>query len=444
MNREITNIEINKLKYTIKNFGNDYTSSIQFENKNSPNPTDIFIIGNGIQGDIAGIKRLINKKNDWVYSSRDHTDIIDNYDKLGLSVMDFINYDRLGENLYNNNEVLANAVYDVLYDNNIETKFKTVKTLNLTSYGKHTQLRTKNLNIDYSEGFNDAFNLNKSPVVMAGGIYSNIDAFDEFGRELVQNGQDVWLIEITGGPDSEDNTSYTYQDLENYFIPSLLAGVQYYSGKDKLNYVGHSNGCRSALTSLSKHYRGVDNVGYVLEYGEWVLMDLVANPVDKFFGIACPTTLNDLSGTSEVQREKDDLGEYESVTAINNLRNNTNIFRYQFASELNKLANVEFFLTNYKISLNLQEFYNDLSIDESSSFSGNQNAANEFNFFAGTGKYPWYYFLNHYGGDGTVPLQDINLLNNNFQNSQMYEFDENHGDILNNNNMKNLIIGGLN
>ena len=162
-----------------------------------------------------------------------------------------------------------------------------------------------------------------------------------------------WLIEITGGLDSENKTPYTYSDLEDYFVLSLLAGVQYYSGSDKLNYVGHSNGCRSALTSLSKHYAGKNGAGYVFENGEWKLVDLVANPVDKFFGIACPTTLNDETSSSDKLR-KFENGNFRGNVAINTLENYSNIYQEQFVELVTKIPGAGSEVL--KISLNLQDF----------------------------------------------------------------------------------------
>jgi len=96
--------------------------------------------------------------------------IIDNYDKLGLQVNDLISKDRLGNHIQSNDEVLKRAVEDILYDNNIEVAIKPVKTLTSTSYGRQTELRIKNLNSDFSKAYKDAFSINDTPVVMAGGI----------------------------------------------------------------------------------------------------------------------------------------------------------------------------------------------------------------------------------------------------------------------------------
>ncbi|USN44801.1 MAG: hypothetical protein H6500_03080 [Candidatus Woesearchaeota archaeon] len=398
----------------------------------------ILVYGFNIQGTVAAVKRLINAQtlyldmNSYLDAGADvkslHSDILDNDDKLGLQVMDLLSQERLGSHLQANDEVLRRAVQDVYYDNNVEVAILPVKTLSSTSYGEETQLRTKNLNIDYSTKYKDVFSLYDTPVVMAGGIYSNLDVFADFGGELVEDGHDVWLIEITGGPDEEDNTPYTYEDLEDYYVPALLAGVQHYSGSDTVNYVGHSNGCRSALTSLSKHYSGEDDIGYAFNYstGTWDSIDLKANPVDKFFGIACPTTLNDLSGSSEQQREiNEETRMKKGDEAILKLQNDNevNIDREKYVGQLNLLGYI-FARTKDKISLNLQDFYNDLAIDELSSFNGDQNVAQEYFFYGGT---KGYFGLTDYGGDGVVPKSDLILLNGTFSNSRLYFYPKNHG-----------------
>ena len=253
----------------------------------------------------------------------------------------------------------------------------------------------------------------------------------------------MWLIEITGGPDEELNTPYTYEDLEDYYYPVLISGVQTYSGKDNINYVGHSNGCRVALTSLSKYYNGKTNSGYYFDYntGQWMMMNLTANPVDKFFGIACPTTLNELEWSSEKMRKIEGNGLSAGRNAINELRNigDTNINQKDFLIKIDAWAILKE-KSESEISLNLQEFYLNLSLDKSSSFICNQNIANNYIFFAGTDNY---YTFNNYGGDGVVPKQDLDLLNSSLLNSKLYYIYQDHSDIVYDSKVKTIIGGEL-
>ena len=144
--------------------------------------------------------------------------IIDNYDKSGLQVNDLLSKDRLGNHIEKNDEVLRKAVENIYYDNNLEVAIKPVKILSNTSYGKQTQLRTKNLNSDFSKKYKDAIGISNTPVVMAGGIYSNLNSYEDFGLELVEEGHDVGFVKFM------DNSTYeiiksgaSVHINENYF-----------------------------------------------------------------------------------------------------------------------------------------------------------------------------------------------------------------------------------
>lgn len=300
-------------------------------------------------------------------------------------------------------------------------------------YDKNTLGKTK---------FKEVLGVSKTPVVMVGGIYSDITAFEDFGLDLIEEGFDVWLIEITGGPYSENNVPYTYQDLEDYYVPALLGGVQYYSGETQVNYIGHSNGCRSALTSLSKYYQGLNDIGYAFDYatGNWISVDLGSYPVDKFFGIACPTTLNEETSVSYYQRKITLSNNYLGDWAIEKLsnENKVNIYQDEYVSLVSPFSGSK----DNKISLNLQDFYNDLAIDKTSSFNGNQSVANKYLFFAGTDEIfiPIPHFnWNNNNDDGVVPIKDLELLNNSFLNSELYFINKNHRNIIFDNTLNNII-----
>lgn len=113
--------------------------------------------------------------------------------------------------------------------------------------------------------------------------------------EIFTINQDVWLIEMVGGPytDEDCGTScpnYTFADLTGYYWPALIAGVQEYSGKNQVDYVGFSNGCRVGISSLDSHSSGGNNVGYYFDYqtGQYLYSDLSSNPVNTFVAMACP------------------------------------------------------------------------------------------------------------------------------------------------------------
>ena len=87
---------------------------------------------------------------------------------------------------------------------------------------------------------------------------------------LSNEGYEVYLAELTGGPESE-LVEYTYDDLVNYYLPSLVSGVLEYSGSKKIDYFGNSNGCRVGLQMLNTFSDGKANSGYVFNYetGGW-------------------------------------------------------------------------------------------------------------------------------------------------------------------------------
>ncbi|MEK6943718.1 MAG: hypothetical protein AABX00_06665 [Nanoarchaeota archaeon] len=88
---------------------------------------------------------------------------------------------------------------------------KTVQKTNGTSYGQNTTLRLKNLNSDHSDNFKDIIINDPKPVVMGGGIFSDLFTFEDgLGSDLVKEGYDVWTIELNGGPQIECDTCPNY------------------------------------------------------------------------------------------------------------------------------------------------------------------------------------------------------------------------------------------
>jgi len=158
------------------------------------------------------------------------------------------------------------------------------------------------------------------PVVLARGLWENLLAWDDFGKELTldqESPRDAWLIELTGGPTIDgdclpsgqyDCPNYNYEDLVDYYWPALIAGVQEYTGEDNIDYVGFSNGCRVGLDSLKNWSEGKNNAGYYFDYdtGEYVYSDLSANPVNSFVAVGCPGAFE---GNSPVAQVISDFGD---------------------------------------------------------------------------------------------------------------------------------------
>lgn len=173
---------------------------------NGSNSNLIFAYGTNIEGDVAAIKKLISAKDIFLTPLTlgvHHEVVVDRYDKIGLSVMDLM-HNKENQPYFNaksgtNGNYFRDIVEDILLDNNYEVAIKTVQTTEGTSYGQNTTLRLKNLNSDHSDNFKDAILNNTKPVVMSGGIFSDLFTFEDgLGGDLVKARYDVWTIEIRG------------------------------------------------------------------------------------------------------------------------------------------------------------------------------------------------------------------------------------------------------
>ena len=262
-----------------------------------------FAMGKEIEGVVAAVKRLANSKDKFfapdlqLFDS--YTSMIEDIDTLGISVFDLMHNEE-NKDKFNNQRSpeFKKVVKDILNDNNFEVAIRTVKTVN-----DNTTLRIKNLNSDFSADFRDAIVSDTRPIVFAGGLWNDLFYWENnkvLTANLIERGRDLWEIEITGGPqeDKPNSPNYSYNDTRDYYWPSLIAGVQKYSNKNSLQYVGHSNGCGVALASLNSYSAsGKNNAGYYFDAdtGNYLLTDLSSNPVDTFVGMGCPGALDGYS-----------------------------------------------------------------------------------------------------------------------------------------------------
>ncbi len=414
----------------------------------------VMAYGNDIDGDIAAVKKLISARSLFLNKDllqEDRTKVIDDFDAIGISVADLLrNPNNFPYYTQRNSEQFSRVVERILNDNNFEVDIKTVKTLNTTSYNSDSILRLKNVNSDFSQNYKEAISKGTKPVVMSGGIFSNLVSWEGNGNglavELANEGYDVWEIEMNGGKNTEctDCPDYTYQDQSDYFWPALVAGVMRYSGKNQIDYIGHSNGCRVALSSLNSYSNGKNSVGWVFntETGQYdIITNLPNNPVDKFFGVACPTTLNNLTGMSELARELKE-GVPKGDIAMKEIREKgiKHIEREEYGKRL-LLRGWIFGRTDKKISTNLMDFYNNISIEIVTQFLLKPNIVNQAILFGGSKGFPT---LNNFGDDGVVPLNDMQNLNNNLNNSKLYIINKNHGELIIDENFKKVVKGELN
>ena len=278
----------------------------------------VFVNGKYLTGTLSGLKKLISFRH--IYFNLEtishmntgstplNFQFMYNKDFLekdidSLGVRDLVGLSREQKN----SNSLNTKVKNVLFNNNYELEVHKVKTLDSTSYGKETFLRIKNIKSDYSTVYKNALNVSDMPIVMGAGLWNNlnywetgkgvIDSETGLADRFVERGNDVWEIELTGGLDQEQY-NYNYSDITEHFFPTSIASILKYTNKNKIQYVGFSNGCGTALASMNKFQKNdYNNVGYYFNYetGKYEYVDLNKDFVDTFVGLGCPGTFNSYS-----------------------------------------------------------------------------------------------------------------------------------------------------
>ena len=297
----------NQLIYNNNPIGNKpYNAIVGGFKTNTDFKNYIMVYGNDVDGDIAAVKKLISARE--LFLNKDlliykRNKIIDDFDLTGISVADLLRNPN-NKPYYNQrgSDNFANVVSRILNNNNFEIAIRTVKT-----YNDNTTLRLKNVNSDFSANFTDAIVGNSRPVVLARGLWSNLVSWNELGKKLAFDkdyARDTWLIEITGGPEQDENPNspnYHYVDLVDHYWPALITGVQNYSGQKILDYVGFSNGCRVGLDSARNWTNGKNNSGYVFDSttGNYILSNLGNNSINTFIGVGCPGAFEGQSAFSQ-------------------------------------------------------------------------------------------------------------------------------------------------
>ncbi len=250
---------------------------------------NVFVLGNDIEGIVAALRKFdydVLEKNKDVFISRTNMD--------ALSIFDYFQSPVNKPYYMVNNETFRDIVrLGLMGGYDFEEEF--VKTHDLVTLRlkhiapKHTLTFNEYLDVLY-DGKVD-FNFTKTPVVMSGGLWNNLSYWEDLGGELAASGRDVWLIEITGGPDIECDEcyDYTFDDLTDNYWPALIAGVQAYTGEDKIQYVGFSNGARTALSSLDKwNDVGIANISMYWNGTHWLNTSMTANPIETLVAVGAP------------------------------------------------------------------------------------------------------------------------------------------------------------
>ncbi|MEA2037796.1 MAG: alpha/beta fold hydrolase [Nanoarchaeota archaeon] len=303
------------------------------------NKREIYIEGNDISGFVAAAKEFVRKQD--AFKTKDDVIFLDERNEDALAVFDYLH---TSENLPEYKEDSDEFVEIVRKALDGETYNVVDSTISVSG----ETYRIKNLKPIQSNTFEEYKDPDDLPVVMGGGLWSNIDAWENLGSELSDEGYDVYLIELTGGLDTECEgcTDYTYEFLTDRVYPAYINQIKSSSGKSKIKYVGHSNGARVALDSLT-----AGNVN--------------PNDVDTLVLVGVPGAFSELSYFAQIVKDN-------GAEGIERLRNkNVNHITFsRTAHEVGKLegefaALLSLFKKQNKISLNLfEKFHYWISSDE--------------------------------------------------------------------------------
>ena len=397
----------------------------------------IVALGTEIDGTIAATKKIASKASTYLNEKIENKPqtILDKFDLDAIKVYDILHNKENSENYLKNNDHFKTAIKKALGQNSYDISIKRVNTTNENP----VTLRIKNINSELSQEYKDAIIENPMPVIFSGGLWSNLFRFEEFGKELASEGRDAWLIEITGGPliERPQDLNYNYSDLVDSHWPASIAAIQYHSNQTPVQYVGFSNGCRVALSSLEKYQdTGKNNIAIVQnpETGNFVNIDLKADPsnqiVDTFVGIGCPGAFE---GTSFlIEKVKENPNSPEELLEEGVLHPSMK----QVASKLSSIGFL--FEKDFSISLNLWKFYNSIILSEIDKQPGNFSVKNALVIYGYGG-------LNSIGNeqdDGLVTVNDLIAIANNINSKntdKLFGYKLNHKFLPDNSKVKEKI-----
>lgn len=301
----------------------------------------VFVRGVSVDGVAAALKYV-----DWAALSNSKHYVSDD-DKLGLQVFDYFRTASNQPSIYKDNDEFKEIVHESLFGKYVESN-ETVKTL------QGVVLNLKHLANTNGDLLKEYLNVSSYPVVMAGGLWSDINAWKGLGQELADNGRDVWLAEITGGNNTECPTcaDYTYSDVVNYHMPAIVGGVVQYTGESKIQWVGHSNAGRAGLDFLTAHGTGMNPAGQYWDGDSYEFDSFAANPVETYVGVGVPGAFE---GDSPAKIVMQDRG-WETIIYLEN-RSKNHFTQAEFILAGKLLENIIPKAPSGKISLNLIKNY---------------------------------------------------------------------------------------
>lgn len=377
----------------------------------------IYVKSNSLEGYAIGVKNLISNFDEFILDEKQL--IIDEKNVNALGDYDYL-YSNVIHDLYS-----IKLIRNLLYDNMISVSYKTM----LIKYNdENISYKYKKINSLKSDIFKSYIDKDQYPIVMSRGIYSNINQWDDYAKEIANQGFEVYSLELTGGEFAEQESArdYTFEDLTNKVFPKYIGSIINSSNKNKIKYIGHSNGCRIALKGI--HVNGLKN------------------SIDLFIGLGCPILLNEMTGiTNMITKIDKNTNLSKGNMAIEELRSEgkKHIYMEEYTKKLKWFG--IFVNSKNKISLNLQAHYNDLYVDRNSKFIIS-NVADKHLFFAGNSTYSKFglNLLDKYNDDGVVPVADMEYLNDKLDNSKLFIMQKlNHADLVDDRDVLNIIKGEL-
>lgn len=211
------------------------------------NKTKIQILSKGSIGYIVAVKELVKNFENYLFV--DNIYLVNDSNLEAIGIYDYLN-NNYNKKYYNKDVSKFGILISNVLDNNMfnfEEFFIPISLGNNSINYKIWHFESNKSSLLKSYVDKDGF-----PIVMAGGLWSNITTWQKLGKELANEGFDVYLLEFTGGNNSECSICYNYfyENLTNVVYPNYVNYVLNHSQNSKIKYVGHSNGARVAVDSL--------------------------------------------------------------------------------------------------------------------------------------------------------------------------------------------------
>lgn len=248
----VEDLDLSDIVINVKNLGQNYNNLISYSKPYegsviSFNST-INVECQDIDGCLAGVRKLVSDKEN--FFNFNYSFLINKTNIEAIAISDYL---WLPENFaYYKSEtnIFGKILSEVLY-NNIYDKSDFIVPVEFEN--QTFEYRLQRLIPKHSKNYREYVDKDGYPVVMGGGLWSDISTWEELGGELADEGYEVYLIELTGSKklECDDCYNYDYEFLTNNVYPTYLNFVLNLSLASKLKYVGHSNGARVALDSLS-------------------------------------------------------------------------------------------------------------------------------------------------------------------------------------------------